>query len=55
VKALSARQAGKEIISDYTSDSNPVSSYYSDSSYGFDFRSDPDELESEISMTEQPL
>jgi hypothetical protein len=32
-KALIARQAGKEIVSDYTSDSNPVSGHYSDSSY----------------------
>jgi hypothetical protein len=54
-KALTARRVGKEIISDYTSDSNPVSGYYSDSSYKFDFVSDPDEPESEISTTEQPL
>jgi hypothetical protein len=54
-KALTARRAGKEIVSDYTSDSNPVSGYYSDSSYEFDFGSDPDEPESEISTTEQPL
>jgi hypothetical protein len=54
-KALTTRQAGKEIVSDYTSDSNPVSGYYSDSSYEFDFGSDPDEPESEISTTEQPL
>jgi hypothetical protein len=54
-KALIARRAGKEIVSDYTSDSNPVSGYYSDSSYKFDFRSDPDEPESKISTTEQPL
>jgi hypothetical protein len=54
-KALTARRAGKEIVSDYTSDSNPVSGYHSDSSYEFDFRSDPDEPESEISTTEQPL
>jgi hypothetical protein len=54
-KALTARRAGKEIISDYTSDSNPISGYYSDSSYEFDFGSDLDEPESEISMTEQPL
>jgi hypothetical protein len=44
-KALTARRAGKEIVSDYTSDS----------SYEFDFGSDPDEPESEISTTEQPL
>jgi hypothetical protein len=55
VKALTAHRAGKEIVSDYTSDSNPVSGYYSDSSYQFDFGSDPDEPEFENSMTEQPL
>jgi hypothetical protein len=31
-EALAARRTGKEIVSDYTSDSNPVSGYYSDSS-----------------------
>jgi hypothetical protein len=65
VKALSARRAGKEIVSeynsdsttvpDYNSDSNPISGYYSDSSYKFDFGSDPDEPESENHTTEQPL
>jgi hypothetical protein len=54
VKALTARRANKDIVSDYTSDSNPVSGYYSDS-YEFDFGSDPDEPESKISTTEQPL
>jgi hypothetical protein len=54
-KALTALQAGKETISDYTSDSNPVSSYYSDSSYDFDFGSDLDEPESEVSTIKQPL
>jgi hypothetical protein len=54
-KALTARRASKEIVSNYTSDSNPVSGYYSDSSYEFDFGSDPYELESEISTIEQPL
>jgi hypothetical protein len=54
-EALIARRAGKEIVSDYTSDSNPGSSYYSDSSYEFDFGSDPDEPESENPTTEQPL
>jgi hypothetical protein len=48
-------RAGKEIVFDYTSDSNSVSGYYSDSSYEFNFGSDPDEPESEIPMTEQPL
>jgi hypothetical protein len=50
-EALSARQAGKEIVSDYTSDSNPTSGYYSDSSYEFDFGSNPDEPEPENSTT----
>jgi hypothetical protein len=54
-EALIARRAGKEIVSDYTSDSNPDSGYYSDSSYEFDFGSDPDEPKSENSTTEQPL
>jgi hypothetical protein len=53
-KALTARRAGKETVSDCTSDSNPGSGYYSDSSYEFDFGSDP-EPESENITTEQPL
>jgi hypothetical protein len=36
-------------------DSNPVSGYYSDSSYEFDFGSDPDDPESETFTIEQPL
>jgi hypothetical protein len=51
-KALTACRAGKEIVSDYTSNSNPVSGYYLNSSYEFDFGSDPDELESETFTTE---
>jgi hypothetical protein len=54
-KALSARRAGKEIASEYDSDSNPISDYYSDSSYEFDFGADPDEPESETYTMEQPL
>jgi hypothetical protein len=54
-EALTAHRAGKEIVSDYSSDSNPASGYYSDSCYEFDFGSDPDEPESENSTTEQPL
>jgi hypothetical protein len=54
-EALATRRAGKEIISDYSSDSNPASGYHSDSSYEFDFGSDPDEPESENSTIEQPL
>jgi hypothetical protein len=55
VEALSARRAGKEIVSEYNSDSNPISGYYSDSSYEFDFGADPDDPESENHTTEQPL
>jgi hypothetical protein len=54
-EALSAHRAGKEIASEYNSDSNPVSGYYSDSSYEFDFGAGPDEPESENHTTEQPL
>jgi hypothetical protein len=54
-EALAAHQAGKEIVSDYSSDSKPASGYHSDSSYEFDFGSDPDEPESKNSTTEQPL
>jgi hypothetical protein len=54
-KALTARRAGKEIVSDYNSESNPVSGYYSDSSYEFNFGSDPDGPEFENHTTEQPL
>jgi hypothetical protein len=39
----------------YYSDSNPISGYYSDFSYEFDFGADPDELESETNTMEQPL
>jgi hypothetical protein len=55
-KALSARRAGKEIVSEYNSDSNPVSGYDSDSnpisgyysdSYEFDFGAGPDKPEFE--------
>jgi hypothetical protein len=54
-EALVARWAGKEIASEYSSDSNPTSGYYSDSSYEFDFGADLIEFESEIKTTEEPL
>jgi hypothetical protein len=54
-EALATRRAGKEIASDYSSDSNHASGYYSDSSYEFDFGSDPIEPMSEINTTEEPL
>jgi hypothetical protein len=65
LKAPTTRRAGKEIVPEYDSDSNPVpgynsdsnplSGFYSDSSYKFDFGSDPDEPKSENNTTEQPL
>jgi hypothetical protein len=54
-KALSTRWAGKEVTSEDDSDSNPISGYYSDSSYEFDFGADPDEPESETYTVEQLL
>jgi hypothetical protein len=54
-EALTARRVGKEIVSDCISDSNPVSGYYSDSSYEFNFGSDPKEPEFETFTSEQPL
>jgi hypothetical protein len=42
----------KEIVPNYSSDSNPASDYYSGSSYEFDFGSDPVEPESEVITTE---
>jgi hypothetical protein len=54
-EALVARRAGKEISSDYSSDSNPTPGYHSNSSYEFDFGSDPTESESENNTTEEPL
>jgi hypothetical protein len=54
-EALVARRVGQEIASEYSSDSNPTSGYYSDSSYEFDVGSDPIEPESEIKTTEELL
>jgi hypothetical protein len=64
-EAPSSRRAGKEPVleynsdsdtaSDHASDSNPLSGFYSDSAYEFDFGSDPEDLESEDNTTEQPL
>jgi hypothetical protein len=54
-EALSMRRAGKETVSEYNSDSNPISGYYLGSSYEFDSGTDPDEPESENHTTEQPL
>jgi hypothetical protein len=54
-EALVARRAGKEIASEYSSGSNPASGYYSDSSYEFDFGSDPTEPKFNTNMTEEPL
>jgi hypothetical protein len=64
-EAPSARRAGKEPVPEYNSDSdtapghasnsNPLSGFYSDPTYEFDFGSDPEDPESEDNTTEQPL
>jgi hypothetical protein len=64
-EALSTRRAGKEPVAEYNldsdtapghaSDSNPLSGFYSDSAYEFDFGSDPEDPESDDNSTEQPL
>jgi hypothetical protein len=64
-EAPSSRQAGKEPVPEYNSDSdttpghasdsNPLSGFYSDSAYEFDFGSDPEDPESEDNTTEHPL
>jgi hypothetical protein len=63
--APSSRRAGKEPVPKYNSDSdtapghasdfNPLSGFYSDSAYEFDFGSDPEDPESEGNSTEHPL
>jgi hypothetical protein len=60
-EAPSPRRAGKEPVPEYNSDSdtapghasdsNPLSGFYSDSAYEFDFRSDPEDSESEDNTT----
>jgi hypothetical protein len=64
-EAPSSRRAGKEPVSEYNSDSdtapdhasdsNPLSGFYSDSAYEFDFGSDPEDSESEDNTAEHPL
>jgi hypothetical protein len=64
-KAPTTRQAGKEPVPKYdsdsdtapshASDSNPLFGFYSDSAYEFDFESNPENPESEDNSTEQPL
>jgi hypothetical protein len=63
--APSSRRVGKEPVPEYnsdldtapghTSDSNPLSGFYSDSAYEFDFGSDPEDPESKDNTTEHPL
>jgi hypothetical protein len=63
--APSSRRAGKKPVPEYnsdsdttpghTSDSNPLSEFYSNPAYEFDFGSDPEEPESEDNSTEHPL
>jgi hypothetical protein len=64
-KTPTTRQAGKEPVPEYdsdsdtapghASDSNPLFGFYSDSAYEFDFGSDPKDPESKDNSTEQPL
>jgi hypothetical protein len=64
-EAPSSRRAGKEPVPEYNSDSdtasghasdsNPLSGFYLDSAYEFDFGSDPEDPESEDNSTEHPL
>jgi hypothetical protein len=64
-EAPSVRRASKEPVPEYNSDSdtapghasdsNPLSSFYWDSAYEFDFGSDPEDPESEDNTIEQPL
>jgi hypothetical protein len=64
-EAPSSRRAGKEPAPEYnsdsdtapglTSDSSPLSKFYSNLDYEFDFGSDPEEPESEDNSTELPL
>jgi hypothetical protein len=64
-KAPTTRRAGKDPVPEYNSDSdtapghgsdsNPLSGFYSNSAYEFDFGSDPEDPESEDNSTEQPL
>jgi hypothetical protein len=59
------RRVGKEPVPEYNSDSDtapdhasdsdPLSGFYSDFAYEFDFGSDPEDPESEDNSTEQPL
>jgi hypothetical protein len=59
------RRAGKEPVPEYSSDSDatpdrapdssPLSEFYSNPDYEFDFGSDPEEPESEDNSTELPL
>jgi hypothetical protein len=64
-KVPTTRRAGKEPVPEYNSnydtapghasDSNLLFGFYSNSTYEFDFGSDPEDPESEDNSTEQPL
>jgi hypothetical protein len=54
-EALAARRAGKKIASEYSSDSNTIPGYNSDSSYEFNFGLDTIKSESEVNTTKEPL
>jgi hypothetical protein len=54
-EALTARRPDKEIVSEYSSDSNTVPNYNFDSSYEFIFSLNPIEPKSELNPIEEPL
>jgi hypothetical protein len=64
-EAPSSCRAGKEPVPEYNSDSdttpghasdsNPLTDFYPDSAYEFDFGSDPEDPESEDNTSEHPL
>jgi hypothetical protein len=55
VEALTSRRAGKEVTSEYPSNSNAVPDYNLESSYEFNFGLDLIESESELNTTEESL
>jgi hypothetical protein len=55
VDVLVPRRAGKEVVSEYSSDSSTVPDYKSDSSYEYNFGFYPIEPESELNTIEEPL
>jgi hypothetical protein len=53
-EALSSRRVGNEPVPEYNSDSNPLSGFYSDFAYEFDFGSDPEEPSPRTTLQSTP-